>query len=139
MEAARHITDGIKRLEASNRPCSRPPIKLRRVGIWQGTVALCGGVGRSGTNHPGRSLRYDRRGPNASHSGGRRYDPNAKRHKTTRRGRRGEDDRDLGSALLRARKLATTTREDVELTSAGVSYYTGTGISIAMSMTRSAA
>jgi hypothetical protein len=56
------------------------------------------------------------------HAGGRKLDPNAKRHKTTRRGRRGEDDRDLGSALLRARKLAATGRKNVELTPAGVLY-----------------
>jgi hypothetical protein len=56
------------------------------------------------------------------HAGGRKFDPNARRHRTTRRGRRGEDDRDLGSALLRAKKLATTTRDDVEMTPAGVLY-----------------
>jgi hypothetical protein len=56
------------------------------------------------------------------HAGGRKFDPNARRRSTTRRGRRGEDDRDLGSALLRARKLAATGREDVELTAAGVLY-----------------
>ena len=51
---------------------------------------------------------------------GRPYNPNARRHQTTRAGRRGEIDR--GSPRLRARKLALTTREDVELTAAGVLY-----------------
>jgi hypothetical protein len=50
------------------------------------------------------------------HAGGRKFDPNARRHRSTRRGRKGLDDRDYGSPQLRARKLATTTREDVELT-----------------------
>jgi hypothetical protein len=54
------------------------------------------------------------------HGGGRKYDPSARRHRTTRRGRRGEDDRDYGSALLRVRKLAITTRDDVEITPAGI-------------------
>jgi hypothetical protein len=51
---------------------------------------------------------------------GRPYNPNARRHQTTRAGRRGEVDR--GSPRLRARKLALTTREDVEMTPAGVLY-----------------
>jgi hypothetical protein len=53
------------------------------------------------------------------HTGGRKYDPNARRRHTTRRGRRGEDDRDYGSALL-AKKRRVTGREDVEMTPAGV-------------------
>jgi hypothetical protein len=56
------------------------------------------------------------------HAGGRKFDPNARRRSTTRRGRRGEDDRDYGSPLLRARKLAATSRDDVEMTPAGVLY-----------------
>jgi len=51
---------------------------------------------------------------------GRPYNPNARRHQTTRAGRRGEVDR--GSPRLRARKLALTTREDVEMTPAGILY-----------------
>jgi len=51
---------------------------------------------------------------------GRPYNPNARRHQTTRAGRRGEIDR--GSPRLRARKLALTTREDVEMTPAGILY-----------------
>ena len=49
---------------------------------------------------------------------GRPYNPNARRHQTTRAGRRGEVDR--GSPRLRARKLALTMREDVELTGPGI-------------------
>jgi hypothetical protein len=52
---------------------------------------------------------------------GRRYDPKAKRHRTTRIGRRtGFDPIDQGSTLLRAKKRAATSREDVELTPAGI-------------------
>ena len=51
---------------------------------------------------------------------GRPYNPNARRHQTTRAGRRGEVDH--GSPRLRARKLALTMREDVEMTGAGVLY-----------------
>ena len=51
---------------------------------------------------------------------GRPYNPNARRHQTTRAGRRGEVNR--GSPRLRARKLALTTREDVEMTPAGILY-----------------
>src|SRR4051794_34681843 len=57
--------------------------------------------------------------------GGRKHDPNARRHATTRRGRRGEDDRDYGSAWLRAKKLRTTSRDDIELTAAGVLFGRG--------------
>ena len=49
---------------------------------------------------------------------GRPYNPNARRHQTTRAGRRGEVDH--GSPRLRARKLALTMREDVELTGPGI-------------------
>ena len=51
---------------------------------------------------------------------GRPFNPAARRHSTTRAGRRGEVDR--GSPRLRARKLALTMREDVEMTGAGVLY-----------------
>ena len=51
---------------------------------------------------------------------GRPYDPNARRHQTTRAGRRGEVDR--GSSRLREKKRAATSREDVEMTPAGVLY-----------------
>ena len=54
------------------------------------------------------------------HAGGRKFNPHARRRSTTRRGRRGEDDRDYGSPLLRARKLAATSRDDVEMTPAGI-------------------
>jgi hypothetical protein len=54
--------------------------------------------------------------------GGRKYDPNARRRHTTRRGRRGEDDRDYGSVLLRDKKRALTGRLDVERTPAGILY-----------------
>ena len=54
---------------------------------------------------------------------GRPHDPNAKRHKTTRQGRRTKiDPVDRGTALLREKKRATTGREDVELMPAGVRY-----------------
>jgi hypothetical protein len=56
------------------------------------------------------------------HGGGRRYDPNARRRHTTRAGRRGEDVRDHGSVLLRAKKRVLTSRDDVEMTPAGVLY-----------------
>ena len=49
---------------------------------------------------------------------GRPYNPNSRRNQTTRAGRRGEVDR--GSFRLRARKLALTMREDVELTGPGI-------------------
>ena len=48
---------------------------------------------------------------------GRPYNPNARRHQTTRAGRRGEIDR--GSERLPAKKRAATSREDVEMTPAG--------------------
>jgi len=51
---------------------------------------------------------------------GRPYNPNARRHQTTRAGRRGEIDR--GSERLRAKKRAATSREDIELTAPGVLY-----------------
>src|SRR6516165_4777892 len=51
---------------------------------------------------------------------GRKFDPHAKRHRTDRAGRRGEVD--YGSPRLRARKLALTMREDIEMTGAGVLY-----------------
>jgi hypothetical protein len=51
---------------------------------------------------------------------GRKYNPNAKRHQTTRAGRRG--DVDLGSARLRLKKLRATGRADVEMTPAGILY-----------------
>jgi hypothetical protein len=51
---------------------------------------------------------------------GRPYNPNSRRNQSTRAGRRGEVDH--GSPRLRARKLALTTREDIELTAAGVLY-----------------
>ena len=56
------------------------------------------------------------------HRGGRKFDVNARRHKTTRAGRRDGDGRDYGSALLRAKKRVATGREDVETTPAGVLY-----------------
>jgi hypothetical protein len=57
------------------------------------------------------------------HGGGRRYDPHAKRRFTTRFGRKyGYERPDLGSERLRAKKLAATGREDVELTPAGILY-----------------
>jgi hypothetical protein len=46
--------------------------------------------------------------------------PNARRYQTTRAGRRGEIDR--GSDWLRARKIRTTSRVDVEMTPAGTLY-----------------
>jgi hypothetical protein len=49
---------------------------------------------------------------------GRPYNPNAKRHQTTRAGRRG--DVDLGTARLRLKKLRATGRTDVEMTPAGI-------------------
>src|SRR6516165_3071462 len=63
--------------------------------------------------------RRKRVGGKHRHGGGRKYDPNARRHRTPRRG---EDDSDYGSPLLRAKKLVTTGREDVEMTPAGVLY-----------------
>jgi hypothetical protein len=51
---------------------------------------------------------------------GRRYNPHARRHQTTRAGRRGEVDR--GSERLRQRKRLLTGREDVEMTAAGALY-----------------
>jgi hypothetical protein len=51
---------------------------------------------------------------------GRPYDPNAKRHRTDRAGRRGEID--LGSPWLLAKKMRATTRGDVEMDGAGVLY-----------------
>jgi hypothetical protein len=54
---------------------------------------------------------------------GRPYDPHARRHSTTRSGRRGEIDR--GSLRLRARKLALTLRDDIEMTAAGILYGRG--------------
>src|SRR5262249_54061343 len=54
---------------------------------------------------------------------GRPFNPNAKRHQTTRAGRRGE--KDLGAPRLRARKLHATGRPDVEMTAAGVLYGRG--------------
>jgi hypothetical protein len=54
---------------------------------------------------------------------GRPYNPHARRHQTTRAGRRGE--RDLGAVWLRAKKRAATGREDVEMTPAGVLYGQG--------------
>jgi len=52
--------------------------------------------------------------------GGRKHNPNARRHQTTRAGRRSE--RDLGTPPLREKKRATTGREDVAMTPAGVLY-----------------
>jgi hypothetical protein len=49
---------------------------------------------------------------------GRPYNPEAKRHRTDRMGRRGEVD--LGSDWLRAKKLRLTTRGDVEMDGAGI-------------------
>jgi hypothetical protein len=49
---------------------------------------------------------------------GRPYNPNAKRHQTTRAGRRG--DVDEGSPLLLAKKLRFTGRGDVEMNGSGV-------------------
>jgi hypothetical protein len=49
---------------------------------------------------------------------GRPYDPNARRHRTDRAGRRGEVDH--GSPRLRARKLVVTGRADIEMTAAGI-------------------
>jgi hypothetical protein len=59
------------------------------------------------------------------HASGRKFDPNARRRSTTRRGRKGLDDRDYGSSLLRARKLAATSRDDVEMTAAGILFGRG--------------
>src|SRR5215469_8900887 len=53
----------------------------------------------------------------------RPYNPNAKRHQTTRAGRRG--DRDLGSQYLVAKKIRLTTRPDCELTPAAALYGLG--------------
>jgi len=49
---------------------------------------------------------------------GRPFNPAARRHSTTRAGRRG--DVDLGSPRLRARKLALTLRDDTEMSAAGI-------------------
>src|SRR5215471_2835274 len=49
---------------------------------------------------------------------GRPYNPNARRHQTTRAGRRGEVDR--GSERLRSNKRLLTGREDLPLDPAGV-------------------
>jgi hypothetical protein len=54
---------------------------------------------------------------------GRPYNPNAKRHQTTRAGRAGLHD--LGSVRLRQRKLRATGRADVECTAAGALYGLG--------------
>jgi hypothetical protein len=55
------------------------------------------------------------------HTGGRRFDPRAKRRFTSRFGRKyGYEPADRGSAELRRKKRAVTGREDVELTPAGV-------------------
>jgi len=49
---------------------------------------------------------------------GRPFNPAARRHSTTRAGRRG--DVDLGSPRLRARKLALTLRDDTEMSGPGI-------------------
>jgi hypothetical protein len=54
---------------------------------------------------------------------GRKFDPNARRHRTDRAGRRGEVD--LGSQFLLARKLALTSRADCELNAVGALYGRG--------------
>jgi hypothetical protein len=54
---------------------------------------------------------------------GRAYNTHARRHQTTRAGRRGEVDR--GSERLRAKKVRVTSRDDVEITPAGVLYGRG--------------
>ena len=52
---------------------------------------------------------------------GRPYNPHARRHKTTRRGRRGLPELvDPGSPQLRRKKRRATGREDLELTGAAV-------------------
>jgi hypothetical protein len=57
------------------------------------------------------------------HTGGRKFDPHAKRRFTTRFGRKyGYEPADRGSAELRRKKRTATGREDVELTPAGVLY-----------------
>ena len=60
------------------------------------------------------------------HGGGRRYDPHAKRRFTTRFGRKhGYELADRGSELLRQKKRELISREDVEMTPAGVLYGLG--------------
>jgi hypothetical protein len=54
---------------------------------------------------------------------GRPYNPNSRRNQTDRAGRRGEIDN--GAPRLRARKLALTTRDDVEMTGPGILYGRG--------------
>jgi len=49
--------------------------------------------------------------------------PNARRYQTTRAGRRGEVDR--GSELLRVKKLAVTSRFDIEMSAGGVLFGRG--------------
>jgi hypothetical protein len=60
------------------------------------------------------------------HGGGRKFDPGAKRHRTTRVGRRtGQDPIDHGSLLLREKKLAATGRVNVETTASGILFGRG--------------
>jgi hypothetical protein len=57
------------------------------------------------------------------HTGGRKFDPHAKRRFTSRFGRKyGYEPADRGSAELRRKKRTATGREDVEMTPAGILY-----------------